>query len=655
MHIRESRSRSQEAAKIEGHSAVGKQETAVRSSYHGNPVWARVQDHPLTQLPFQAKLTVGQPEDEYEQEADRVAEQVTQTAEPQVQRACACGGACATCQTGGPDEEEELLQPKRIQPGESGVMSAPPIVHDALRSPGQPLDRGTRAFMEAQFGRDFSGVRIHDNPLAARSAQVVDALAFTVGSDLVFGGGQYAPHTSQGRRLIAHELAHVIQQRAAPWRLQRQAGTSRFRERFASSTHASGSDVWEGEVEREEYVPASDSRPERVIHTGHVRLRFDQSTCTVTLPNTVRFEQPSSSNWPTCSEDASRPVPPPTPQELFDAVKARYLAEVPRWLNGWYTARISGCEGHPCNGRDVPIVVEVSEDNANPDTRVVIANVPGRSCVARDSGGHLRDLMTLHVGGGISADRMAHEAGHDILGHGDEYGERGRPAERERESDWSLMASHHIFGSRALLHRRHFQFVVTFLQAILPAGCTVRLVELPRPTEFDLEVTLGVGAYTLPALGEGAFAGHLGVMLGIPLDRLREWEVLVGPQVHALLPLSSSGHNLSAFLAGVRFGFEHTGTPSSGGLRASIFGELGYGRFDYRSTPGWSGERRVTETAYGEIGGTFGYSFGDAGPFLPFIEAEGAMGSTLTDLRLDEPGPAGWFRFGAQLGFHFNL
>ena len=90
--------------------------------------------------------------------------------------------------------------------------TAPPVVREVLRSPGQALDPQTRAFMEPHFGHDFSRVRIHADPKAAESAEAVDALAFTVGRHIVFGPAGYAPHAERGRRLLAHELAHVTQQ-----------------------------------------------------------------------------------------------------------------------------------------------------------------------------------------------------------------------------------------------------------------------------------------------------------------------------------------------------------------------------------------------------------------------------------------------------------
>jgi hypothetical protein len=91
----------------------------------------------------------------------------------------------------------------------------PPIVHKVLRSPGQPLDVASRAFFEPRFGHDFSQVRVHTDVEAAESARAVNAVAYTVGRDVVFGHGKFAPYSEAGQRLLAHELAHAVQQRGA--------------------------------------------------------------------------------------------------------------------------------------------------------------------------------------------------------------------------------------------------------------------------------------------------------------------------------------------------------------------------------------------------------------------------------------------------------
>src|SRR5215470_14964726 len=128
-----------------------------------------------------------------------------------LQRKCACGGnassgdQCEECK-----KKEASIQ--RSSAGQAGPNAVPPIVHDVLRSPCQPLDAATRAAMEARFGHDFSRVRVHTDTRAADSARAVNALAYTVGEDVVFGRGQYRPSSADGQRLIAHELTHTIQQ-----------------------------------------------------------------------------------------------------------------------------------------------------------------------------------------------------------------------------------------------------------------------------------------------------------------------------------------------------------------------------------------------------------------------------------------------------------
>jgi hypothetical protein len=131
-----------------------------------------------------------------------------------LQRKCDCGnhtvaGAqCEKCR-------QKQMTLHRWSDGSSEPSVAPPIVHDVLRSPGQPLDTATRGYFEPRFAHDFSRVRVHTDSMASESARAVNALAYTVGRDVVFSSGRYEPQSSPGRTLIAHELAHVIQQETA--------------------------------------------------------------------------------------------------------------------------------------------------------------------------------------------------------------------------------------------------------------------------------------------------------------------------------------------------------------------------------------------------------------------------------------------------------
>ena len=158
---------------------------------------------------LQSKLAISQPSDAYEQEADRVAEQVMRMPESKVQRqcaACASGGqSCPAC-----EDEAPVAVSRKAEGAVAG--EAPTSVHSTLRSSGQPLASSTRAFFEPRFGQDLSQVRVHTDPEAQQSAREVNALAYTVGSHVVFDAGRYAPHSPDGKRLLGHELTHVVQQ-----------------------------------------------------------------------------------------------------------------------------------------------------------------------------------------------------------------------------------------------------------------------------------------------------------------------------------------------------------------------------------------------------------------------------------------------------------
>lgn len=164
----------------------------------------------LSGAPLQPKLTVSTPGDAGEQEADRISEQVMRMPQPHLQRTC--GGGCTGHQTEEQSPEVRRLPTMQAGSGDPRHAEAPPIVHEVLRSPGQPLDAATRSFMEPRFGHDFSRVRVQTDAKAAESARAVNALAYTSMNNIVFDTGRYAPGTQEGRRLLAHELTHVIQQ-----------------------------------------------------------------------------------------------------------------------------------------------------------------------------------------------------------------------------------------------------------------------------------------------------------------------------------------------------------------------------------------------------------------------------------------------------------
>jgi hypothetical protein len=179
----------------------------------------------------QAKLTVNQPGDRYEKEADRVAESVMRmpdptgpptstAASPQVQR------ACAACAGGGPETCAECAEEPAIHRKEAsdrGPEPGPALLSSiaASRAGGQSLPQSERAFFEPRFGHDFGQVRIHTGAKAAESAHSLGAYAYTLGHDIVFDQGRFAPGTGEGRKLLAHELMHVVQQGSGEPLIQR--------------------------------------------------------------------------------------------------------------------------------------------------------------------------------------------------------------------------------------------------------------------------------------------------------------------------------------------------------------------------------------------------------------------------------------------------
>ena len=159
---------------------------------------------------LQRKLSIGASNDPLEQEADRVADQVlaapahstVSSATPSIQRFSGRSTADA--------------------------ITAPPSVDRVLSGSGQPLDKALQQDMGQRFGHDFSKVRVHTGAAAEQSARDVNAHAYTVGNNVVFGAGRYTFGTNESRRLIAHELTHVVQQSAAPRIIQRAINVDNF-------------------------------------------------------------------------------------------------------------------------------------------------------------------------------------------------------------------------------------------------------------------------------------------------------------------------------------------------------------------------------------------------------------------------------------------
>lgn len=184
-----------------------------------------------------------------------------------LQRKCDCGHrtiARSECEECG-QKRDGMLQ--RAAVSAAPVNGVPPIVHEVLGSSGQPLDAVTRAFMEPRFGHDFSQVRVHTDARAAESARAVNALAYTVGRDVVFGAGEYKPGTSDGRRLLAHELTHVMQQGQRSSKLSSNLTPGTVHDQFEKEAHQVATQVMTDRsdpVQRTLQLQISESLPQRI-------------------------------------------------------------------------------------------------------------------------------------------------------------------------------------------------------------------------------------------------------------------------------------------------------------------------------------------------------------------------------------------------------
>jgi hypothetical protein len=200
-----------------------------------------------------------------------------------LQRKCDCGThtmGAAKC-SGCSKERQTTLQRSATSRNRTNSPNhgVPPIVHEVLRSSGQPLDSNTRAFMEPRFGHDFSRVRVHTDARAAESAREVNALAYTVGRDVVFGRGQYAPGTSGGLHTLAHELTHALQQGGSNRTVQPKPGVagegSEYQSRQVAGQAGSGT-LKIGEP-GDAFEREADSTAAAVMSTGEPRLTDGQS------------------------------------------------------------------------------------------------------------------------------------------------------------------------------------------------------------------------------------------------------------------------------------------------------------------------------------------------------------------------------------------
>jgi hypothetical protein len=596
--------------------------------------------------PQQMKARLAPVDDPAEREADRIADAIVEgrpigaigDIQPDV-----VWRKCAAC-----SEEEHTLLRKGVgssatqAPGSHAVARAA----SAIASGGVPLPASERSYFEPRFGRDLSDVRIHADQAAASASRDINARAFTLGNDIGFAQGEYAPGDRQGRRLIAHELAHVLQRLPLVARQPAPFHTRRFQDKsgggstdFIETVQAApvaGAGGYVGSVARSEVAGASGGQPQQEVSKGSVRnIRFDPG-CFITVPFGIQFQQQATAPTPFCQEPPSATPVAPLPAAELQALQTRYIDGVNAGLNGWYALRVEGCN-QPCAGKPIPIRIEAQAVSNNPDLVMNVVNRSGRGNAA-----------TICVGS-FDASFAAHEGGHQVLGLGDEYPEHdprllasqpqwGRP-ERVRTDLTQMGTSYGRFG---LYHERHFRFAQVFLEAVYRGqGCTVNLEALRSPpNDFRIDVGFSGASSNLgSALSANAFIGA-----GIPLERQRRLSLLLGGQAQYLTGLAPN--NRSALMMGVRAGIEAQTSPGNFGLTANVFASGGASH-QFASSPAFGRPAAGASTSpYGEVGVGIGIHSDLTSGAMFRAGVEAATGRELSN----DPNAMRWVRYGFTLG-----
>ncbi|HSJ52275.1 MAG TPA: DUF4157 domain-containing protein, partial [Anaerolineae bacterium] len=538
--------------------------------------------------PLPAGLQVSRRGDPYEQEAAHVAAHIVRTPTPAAQ----------------PAESD----------GESRVRSE--------GGQGQPLPPGLRARFEAHLGAGLGAVRLHTGSAAAAAAQRLNARAFTLGQDVVLGAGQYRPDAAAGQRLLAHELVHTVQQQQHPG-----LAATLQREEFEPWPGLIGTDV-PGTRQR-----SGDVLRERIQRTGDpnyddplpILLEFNQAACTLTSTMDIHFVE--------AAEESAR-----LSSSRFDALKARMLEVANDRLNGWMTIQVGdqpACT--TCRGKTISVKVVAREGTSADASVVELRRGTGRANAGRIYAGGYNWLEALV--GGVSTATLWHEAGHIVLGLDDEYpplpGDPPRERKRINESDWSVMASSSVFGRRAVMHPRHFNFMTAWLGRRFP-NCRFELVAQPQSMAFD--VVVGMRYSAVHFRGGWGLGESLELSLGVPLDQRRRFRYLVGAYGGFLGGLEDQDR--FAFLAGLATGLDFSTNRSAGGFAARAELQLG-GTNLALGAAGREQTRWVPTTGAG-------LGLGYAGPLFE-IGLTGTVGSTVSGPLAGEP----FYLLGLRAAFNF--
>ena len=565
---------------------------------------------------LQAKLSISQPDDPYESQADRIANAITSTAEPMLARKCgACestGSSCVSCAA----EPEETIQRKAESSASTARRSdtANPIPGSGA---GEPLNHETRALMEPRFGADLSRVRVHTDSRAAESARSVNALAYTIGRDIVFGAGQYAPQTSTGQKLLAHELTHFIQQSSTAFQpvLQR-----------ACSTDPECAPAEEGDLPGSNVKGSAEH-----FHTSVKREEKEKAEEEETkTPREIRDELCSKvPPDPACTADgharrATEFEKTFGPYAQFALADGVYVDKAISRRVGAYTKKCNAfkprLEGDRCVFIPDSLEKQAARYNSGAqkiggddraewftDTLGIVTHElehvrfrkkfpqtepRPEACAFDDISSELTELGAIMSEFPVFFRAQAHKSWHDRRVEMDSWFNR-KVTQPSRHGE-------RISGIlKAIRCRCECQDVNAYLERLVDFT-TESWTDVERnifheelrdpkwkldwpiktqPPPRDLPSLLVGGTVSLGYgyLGRAGFAASLSLDAGIPLDRLGKWRLLLGAQARVLPELTPDEQLV--YTLGLKFGFLRGPKLGSRGVQFGAFGEIGKGSF----------------------------------------------------------------------------
>ncbi len=494
-------------------------ETMAEIAHKGNlEATKNSSDFSFINLPIQPKLSVGAIDDPLEREADAVADTIMRMPEQSfIQR------KCDSC-----EEEDKLrrkpitsfIQKKSLQ---GGIVVSDSVSNqiNSSRGKGSPLSGSTKSFMESRFETDFSNVGIHTNSEAANLSRDLGAKAFTVGNDIYFNSGQYAPDTSEGKHLLAHELTHTLQQVEVKNTLQKdeliqkQAAPGRRRNLWIHVGFDSSASTNETTMS--------------LIRDSIATLRASINHCCTETGNSCNIRVRTLYDWNRMNKPAPSDGDYDGDVAADAALRDSNIANINTGRAGGIRMLVTGSSLSQ-TWQGARITARANTDPANDNI-----------------------IWDLNV---APADTLAHETGHvaDYSG-GDIEGN-----DHSSDPD-NIMSGGNIRNAGALPDANWCQ--------------QVDILSRVRDSAVEISPTVHLGGLG-SELGGGGYFG-LGLQLGIPLSDMRRFNLEFGPRVNALIGYDNSFDSIYGLMLGFRAGLNYRNSfgNSSVSFGISGFGEAG--------------------------------------------------------------------------------